>query len=101
MISHNSTRNIGKRCHLVLLIFILLTGVPLLGASEEGGLIVGGPIPGTISSNGGGGPIPGTISSNGGLIGGGPIPGTIWPSSEGGLIIGGPFNGVLLPGRRK
>ena len=85
MISHNSTLNIGKRCHLVLLIFILLTGVPLLGASEEGGLIVGGPIPGTISSNGGGGPIPGTI----------------WPSSEGGLIIGGPFNGVLLPGRRK
>ena len=51
-----------------------------------GGMVIGGPLDGSI--------LPGI---NGGMIIGGPLSGTILPGREGGVVIGGPLEGTLLP----
>ena len=54
-----------------------------------GGMIVGGPLNGTILPD-----------SKGGMIVAGPLTGTRFPGREGGMIVGGPYNGTRLPGSK-
>ena len=72
-----------------------------------GGMIVGGPLNGTVlpDSKGGmivAGPLTGTRfpGREGGMIVGGPYNGTLLPGSKGGMIVGGPLNGTRLPGSK-
>jgi hypothetical protein len=81
-----------------------MSGTILPGS--EGGMVVGGPMSGTIlpGSKGGmvvGGPMSGTIlpGSKGGMVVGGPMSGTILPGSKGGMVVGGPMSGTILPPR--
>jgi hypothetical protein len=76
-------------------------------SSSEGGMVIGGPMGGSImpGSGGGmiiGGPLGGSIlpGSKGGMVVGGPLGGSIMPDSKGGMIIGGPLNGSIMPGSR-
>lgn len=64
--------------------------VPGIVPSYKGGMIIGGPLGGTI--------LPG---EDGGMIIGGPLGGTILPGRKGGMIIGGPLGGTILPGDRR
>ena len=58
--------------------------MPMPGA--EGGMVVGGPLNGTL--------MPG---AEGGMVVGGPLNGTLMPGAEGGMVVGGPLNGTLMP----
>jgi hypothetical protein len=87
----------------------MIHGGPLSGTimpGSGGGMIIGGPLDGSImpGARGGmvvGGPLSGTImpDANGGMIHGGPLSGTIMPGAGGGMIIGGPLDGTIVPGR--
>ena len=88
----------------------MIVGGPLNGSilpGSEGGMVIGGPLNGSIlpGSDGGmviGGPLNGSImpDGNGGMVIGGPLNGSILPGREGGMVIGGPLNGSILPGRQ-
>ena len=53
---------------------------------RRSGMIIGGPLDGTLMPD-----------SKGGMVIGGPLNGTMLPGSKGGMIIGGPLDGTLMP----
>jgi len=73
-----------KKFLAALAISVLMVG-PVWG--QDGGMVIGGPLNGTL--------LPG---SEGGIVIGGPMNGTLLPpTATGGMVIGGPLNGTLLP----
>lgn len=75
--------------------------------SSGGGMIIGGPLDGTILPGGEGGmvvggPLDGSIlpGRQGGMVTGGPLDGSIMPGEQGGMVIGGPLDGSIMPGRQ-
>ncbi len=65
---------------------LLFVATPVFADGYEGGMVIGGPLGGSI--------LPG---SEGGMVIGGPLGGSILPGNEGGMVIGGPLGGSLLP----
>jgi len=78
----------ATRKRYVMLAVCFLTVVMFAGtAIAEGGMVIGGPLSGSI--------MPG---SKGGMVIGGPLSGSIMPGSKGGMVIGGPLSGSIMPG---
>lgn len=76
--------NVIIKAVLAVLSMALLAGT---AAAGDGGMVIGGPLSGTI--------LPG---DQGGMVIGGPLSRTILPpAAEGGMIIGGPLSGSILP----
>ena len=73
-----------KRLPFILILF----GMLYTTSASGGGMVVGGPLNGTI--------IPG---NEGGMVVGGPFNGSVIPGNEGGMIVGGPMNGTIVPRR--
>ena len=69
----------------LLWLSLLISGPAL----SDGGMVIGGPLNGSI--------LPG---ANGGMVIGGPLNGSIVPGERGGMVIGGPMNGSIMPGDR-
>jgi hypothetical protein len=75
-------------CFLTLVMFVgtaIAGGGIVIMPGSEGGMIMGGPLNGTV--------MPG---SEGGMVIGGPLNGTVMPGSEGGMVMGGPLNGTIV-----
>ena len=77
---HHST---PKSLSTPLLWLSLLISGP---AFSDGGMVIWGPLNGSI--------LPG---DRGGMVIGGPLNGSIMPGDRGGMVIGGPLNGSILP----
>ena len=82
-----------------------LVGATALMPGAGGGMVVGGPLNGTLMPGAGGGmvvggPLNGTLmpGAGGGMVVGGPLNGTLMPGAGGGMVVGGPLNGTLMPG---
>jgi hypothetical protein len=84
-------RNYLRSTRYVMIAVCFLSFGMLVGMviADEGGMVIGGPLSGSI--------MPG---SKGGMVIGGPAGGSIMPGSEGGMVIGGPLDGSIMPPTR-